>query len=249
MSAAAPRSGVLEADEVWEGEVRVDGDVVVPEGRTLILAPGCRLAFSLPPRWSCAVFRSAAEGYPIEASRRELCDLVVLGRLEARGTAQRPVALGADGGAWGGLSCLRAGRAELSHVSLAASGDAAIQSFDDARLTLEGCAISGAEVGVRALGLSRFAASGGSIRAGRCGLQAGEGARLRLDGVELVETPEGCSLWGCAALDARDCRFVRARERGVSARDLSWARLRGCDWTETPTPGERRHPARLEIAR
>jgi hypothetical protein len=246
-TAAGARAGVLEADEVWEGDVLVEGDVVIPEGRRLILAPGCRLSFVRPPRWSCAVFRSAAEGYPIEASQRDLCDLVVLGRLEAFGSAERPIALGASGEPWGGLLCLRAGQAALRHVSLAAAGDAALQALDDARMSLEDCAISGTEVGIRALGLARVEAARGSIRGGRCGVQAGEGAEVRLDGVEISDSPEGCSLWDCATLDATSCRFVRARERGVSARDLAWARLSRCSWQETAVPGESRHPARLEI--
>ena len=247
MSAAPARAGVLEADETWEGDVRVEGDVVVPEGRRLVLAPGCRLTFVRPPRWSCAVFRSAREGYPIEASQRELCDIVVLGRLEALGTAERPVVLGADGASWGGLLCLRSGQLDLKGVSLAAGGDAALQTFDDARANLKDCALAGAEIAVRALGRSLVRAEGGSLRAGRCAIQAGEGARVRLDGVELVDAPEGCSLWDSATLDAAACRFVRARERGVSVRDLAWARLRGCEWRETAVPGERRHPARLDI--
>ncbi|HXT01912.1 MAG TPA: hypothetical protein VN915_14650 [Elusimicrobiota bacterium] len=248
MNLAAPaRSGVLETDETWEGDVRVEGDVVVPEGRRLVLAPGCRLTFARPPRWACAVFRSAREGYPIEASQRELCDIVVLGRLEALGTPERPVALGADGAPWGGVLCLRSGRADLASASLSAGGDAALQTFDDARASLRDCSLCGTEIAVRALGRSLVEAAGGTIRAGRCAIQAGEGARVRLDGVELVDAPEGCSVWDGATLDATFCRFVRARERGVSVRDVAWARLRGCEWRETPVPGERRHPARLDI--
>ncbi len=249
MSAAAgTRSGVLDRDETWEGDVRVEGDVVVPEGRTLVLAPGCRLTFARPPRWSCAVFRSAPEGYPIELSSRELCDIVVLGRFEARGEERRPVSMGAEAGAWGGLVCLGSGRAELDFASLSACGDGAIQALDDARVVLDRCRVGGRDVGVRALGLSRVTAAGGSISGGRCAVQAGEGAGIVLTGVEIADSPEGCSLWGASSLDASACRFVRARERGVSARDLSWARLRGCAWPETETAGERVHPARLDIA-
>ena len=246
-AAAQARIGVLEADEVWEGDVRVEGDLVIPEGRRLVLAPGCRIFFAQSPRWACAVFRSAPEGYPIEASRRELCDIVVLGRLEALGSAQRPIAVGADAQPWGGVLCLRSGRAILGHAALAAAGDAALQSLDDAEIRLDQCSISGTEVGIRALGRSRVAAEGGTLRAGRCAVQAGEASRVRLDGVEIVDSPEGCSLWDCADLDATDCRFVRARERGVAVRDLAWARLRRCAWPETGTPAERRHPARLDV--
>ena len=74
-------SGELTSDAIWEDDVQLQGDVVIPEGRTLRLRAGTTLSFAPKPRWSCAVFRSAPEGYPIEASARERCDLVVFGRL------------------------------------------------------------------------------------------------------------------------------------------------------------------------
>ena len=86
--------GELKADTVWRDQVELEGDLVVPRGKTLRLLPGTRLSSQDRPRWSCSVFRSAPEGYPIEASYRNRCDIVVLGRLEICGTRQEPVTLG-----------------------------------------------------------------------------------------------------------------------------------------------------------
>lgn len=56
--------GPLEKDQVWEGDIHVSGDVVIPEGITLSLRPGTKIFFAPKPLWACAVFRSSPEGYP-----------------------------------------------------------------------------------------------------------------------------------------------------------------------------------------
>ena len=73
--------GILAADTEWSGEILVDGDLLIPHGTSLRIRAGTKVRFSPKPAWSCAVFRSAPEGWPIETTRRELCDIVAQGRL------------------------------------------------------------------------------------------------------------------------------------------------------------------------
>ena len=222
------RSGVLERDERWDGEVLVDGDVVVPAGVTLRLAPGCRVSFAGRPRWSCAVFRPAPEGYPVETSNRELCDLVVLGRLIGRGTAVEPVVLGADDAPWGGLVALDRGVLELSHARLRPSAEHAIQAFDDARALLSSCVVERAEVGLWAMGFSRVEARGCELRASRCGAQAGEAGRLTLLATRVEGSPQGCAAQDYSSVEARGCVFAGTRDFGLSLRGRAYARSAGC---------------------
>lgn len=222
------RAGVLERDERWEGDVRVDGDVVVPAGVTLRVSAGCRVFFSPRPRWSCAVFRSAPEGYPIETSNRELCDLVVLGRLVVEGAAAAPVTLGADDAPWGGLVALDRGAAELSHGRLRPSGEHAVQAFDDARVLLSSCAIERAEVGLWAMGFSRVEARDCGLRASRCGAHAAEAGRLVLARTRIEGCAQGCSAQDFATVEARGCVFAGTRDFGLSLRGRAYARSAGC---------------------
>src|SRR6267142_959346 len=115
-------AGELTSDAVWEGRVAVSGDVVVPPGRTLRLRAGTELVFASKPSWTCAVFRSAPEGYPIEASSRESCDLVVFGRLEIDGSAERPVRVSRPGEPWGGVVLLERGAARIEHARVFGAG-------------------------------------------------------------------------------------------------------------------------------
>jgi len=40
------RSGMITADEIWQGEVTVNGDIVVPSGIVLTIMPGCNITFT-----------------------------------------------------------------------------------------------------------------------------------------------------------------------------------------------------------
>lgn len=192
--------GTLERDHIWEGEVLLSGDVVVPAGRTLAIRPGTRVRCAPRPRWSCAVFRSAPEGWPIEASEREACDLVVLGALLARDAV-------IEGERWGGITALGRARVELSGLKLLAGAAAAVQAFDAARVELDGCELGG-EIGVWAFGRASVSARGGRIAGARVGLLACEGARARLSGAELSGGEQALLADGWALVRARGCRLL-----------------------------------------
>jgi parallel beta-helix repeat protein len=84
----APREiskGVIAKDITWEGDLLVTGDVHVPEGVTLTIAPGTTVRF-----------RKFAEGddrnmFGIESPYYEQAEIIVTGRLVARGTVEKPI--------------------------------------------------------------------------------------------------------------------------------------------------------------
>jgi hypothetical protein len=217
-------AGELTADAVWEGDVLLQGDVVVPEGRTLRLRAGTALAFAAKPRWACAVFRNAPEGYPIEASSRDHCDLVVFGRLDVEGTGERPVLMGRDGGRWGGVVLLERGTARLEHARLqgAAGGEEAlVQCFDDSRLELRSCELSRARIGVLAWGLSSVRAHDTLAEDLGCAFFCREGSTTDLFRVRCRRVEQGAwgQNWALARLE--DCRFEDASVFGAGAYDHS----------------------------
>ena len=217
-------SGELTSDAIWEGDVLLQGDVVVPEGRTLRLRAGTALSFAAKPRWSCAVFRSAPEGYPIETSSREHCDLVVFGRLQVEGSAERPVALGRPEDRWGGITLLGRGTARLEHARVrgAAGGEEALfQCFDDSRLELRGCTLSHARVGVLAWGLSSVSAHESLVEDVGCAFFCREGSTTDLSRVRCRRAEQGAwgQNWALARLE--DCRFENCSVFGAGAYDRS----------------------------
>lgn len=222
-------SGELEADAVWEGAVSLAGDVVVPPGRTLRLRPGTALSFAPRPRWSCAVFRHAPEGWPIESTAREACDLVVLGTLEADGAAGRPVRLGA-GEPWGGVTVLGQGRAVLRHARASGAREALFSIFDDARLELRDCSLSGAAAGVVAWGLSSLRLEDCRLEGLREGVVCREGSVGDLSGVRVRGAERGALGQHWALLRLEGCAFEDCTEFGAGAYDRSRLSVRSGRW-------------------
>ncbi|WP_305042759.1 right-handed parallel beta-helix repeat-containing protein [Geoalkalibacter sp.] len=123
---AAPRplTGLLEGDLHWQGRVLLRGDVVIAEGAHLHIAPGTRVLF-LPP----------AEG----EDRLTLhpyfpgSELIVHGRIIARGTPEKPIEFrAADAqagpGSWGAINLRESPEAIFSHC-IFTQADSAIHSF------------------------------------------------------------------------------------------------------------------------
>ncbi len=194
--------GELSRDAVWSGRVRLTGDVVVPEGRTLRLSDGCALSFAPKPEWSCSVFRAAPQGYPIEATRRELCDIVVLGRLEAAGAS-----LVGGEGAWGGITLLEAATAQLRGCSVGGAAEHAVQAFDDSVLKLSGGEIFGARMGILGWGLSRVYARQTHFHDCGSAVLCREGAFARLEACRLSRLSEGAWAQQWSLIEAERCSF------------------------------------------
>lgn len=232
--------GRLEKDAAWNGPVLLTGDLVVPEGVTLRLLDGARVETAEKPRWSCAVFRAAPEGWPIETSVRERCDLVVQGRLEAEG------ALLGGPAAWGGVVLLGRARARMTRTCLAGPAAFGVQAFDDSRAELAECDIS-ADIGLWAWGLSRISTDGGIVRAGRWGGIACEGSRLQARGTRFTGGARGLISESWATVEARSCAFAGHQDGALLAKHHSWARLEDCSWKDEPPLAQRLDEAYVDI--
>lgn len=99
----APRrvvSGTLHGELVWQGEVRVAGDVVLAEDVALTIMPGTRIRF-LPA--------DAGPNSLVEHPYFPGSELIVKGRLHAAGTPAAPIVFesaqpGAPPGSWGAIN-------------------------------------------------------------------------------------------------------------------------------------------------
>jgi hypothetical protein len=219
--------GRLDRDAVWSDEVLVTGDVLVPAGRTLRIEAGTRVRFAARPHWACSVFWRSPTSDSIEATLRELCDLVVLGRLEVMGTADAPVLLGADAPAWGGITCLEAGEVRLRHAVLAGTTRFAVQAMDDATVVAEDSHCSGSEFGLWGWGTSRFEWTRGSLQGSRASVICCEGSHAHLVQTEDASNEGVATMdWALARVDGGS--FVSPRKHCVVARHRSWVKLRGC---------------------
>lgn len=96
------QSGVqtLSGKIFWQGEVRLHGDIVLETGAELTIAPGTRIIFE-PPR--------AGEDLYQEHPYFPGSELIVRGRLIARGTSAEPIVFMASepkaaAGSWGGIN-------------------------------------------------------------------------------------------------------------------------------------------------
>jgi hypothetical protein len=67
--------GVITSNTTWSGTIDITGDVVVAEAATLIIQPGTNIRFSITSAWDTTLGQSGKS------------DLIVYGRLKAKGTA------------------------------------------------------------------------------------------------------------------------------------------------------------------
>ncbi len=158
-------SGVLDGEHTWAGEVRVEGDVWVPPGARLVVASGTRIRFAeaLSTRTDPVFWHPGTE-------------LAAAGTVEVRGTPQRPVVFGGEGGAaWGGL--------------VAAPGG---------WLILRNARILDAEEAVLCVAAA-CTADGVRIARGQYGVVAGPGARLDVRDTEVSSAAVGVLDLGAAA--------------------------------------------------
>ena len=75
----------LVKDTTWDGEILVTGDVHVKEGVTLTIAPGSVVRFKKNP------LKSNRNLFGVESPYYEQSEIIVTGRLVAKGTSEKPI--------------------------------------------------------------------------------------------------------------------------------------------------------------
>ncbi|MDO3379430.1 right-handed parallel beta-helix repeat-containing protein [Geoalkalibacter halelectricus] len=123
--AARPITGDLHGEIFWENTVYLRGDVTIEEGATLHIVPGTQVVF-LPPVEGEDLLRI----HPFFPGS----ELIVRGRILARGTAEAPIVFraareDAGAGSWGAVNLRQSPEAVFSHC-IFTQADSAIHSFD-----------------------------------------------------------------------------------------------------------------------
>ncbi len=122
--AVVPLLGRASETAVWNGEVRVEGDFVLAEGRSVTAGPGTKILVE-----------------PASGPGRGAAGFRVRGELRLSGTAEEPVVLEAvDGAAWDGLRV--EGRAVVAHARISGARTA-LRAHSGSDVTVECARFSG----------------------------------------------------------------------------------------------------------
>ncbi|MFI5350369.1 MAG: right-handed parallel beta-helix repeat-containing protein [Elusimicrobiota bacterium] len=240
-------AGTLPAVSRWRGRVVLAEDVLVPPGARLTVEAGTRIAaeYEASPGLLGERF-GFGERRALESAGR--CHLIVAGRLDVEGSAERPVSIAS--GSWGGIFVLDSGRAFLRHAELApVPGGFGVKCLDFGRLRASFCRFSGGEGGVAC---GAFAAA--SLRdcsfsgAGRAAVWVHDDARAALARCSISGSRTGLVVQGLGRLRLRGNR-IAGNERGALFSD--WARVRGSSqaWEDNATAISLQGGARLSLSR
>jgi len=87
----------------WKGIVKLNHDIVIPQGKTLIVEPGTVVYFSSRSVKDISVSKLSG-GETVDISFRGLVDVVIKGNMWAAGNEKNPIVFAGEGsGYWGGL--------------------------------------------------------------------------------------------------------------------------------------------------
>ena len=176
-SALPTTSGALAADEEWSGEILITGDVTVPSGVTLTIAPGAVVLFQA---------LNDDRGAGANGSRAEL---VVNGTLSSEGTEAEPIIFTSSSGnpAKGDWYGIRAG----AHAANASIG----MSHCTVEYAIEGLSASAAAYNATiAVGDSAFRNHSGNGMS----FTATDGAQVTIDvGATTISDNDGYGIYGC----------------------------------------------------
>lgn len=106
-----PLSGIIASDTTWSGRAVVVGDITIPSGKTLTIAPGTQVEFA-----SSDALHGGAD--------TDRCEVLVYGRLRGAGTSSSRVAVKAGSGSsaagvWYSIRNLAGGEVDLKYCDLA----------------------------------------------------------------------------------------------------------------------------------
>ena len=173
-------AGPLEQDQRWGGRILVKGDVIVPAGITLTLAPGTVLRFSPVPIHHVEE-RRTRRGETSPVHDRNKCCVMVFGRLIVEGSPQAPVELGA-GSEWGGLHFLGEGSGIVKHAVFADAVSEAVALWDRSGVDLESAVMRRCWEGVGVYGRASARLKGCRMTDMRDGGLSCEGGSVDWDG-------------------------------------------------------------------
>ncbi len=203
-------SGVLSADLRLSGVIRLTGDLLIPAGRSLWIAPGSSVL---------VVGNDSSKIDPEFLDKGT--EILVKGSLIVAGEGSAPVRFALDpatpaGENWSGIELIGAQTTQFSHVDIFAA-ETGILSIDSSP-RLEQVNILGARNGLLLQGGGVMDFHGGRISGGDAGLLCFDRASLALNQVQIVDNlEEGMYLApGCS---------VKAQDVAVERNDLGLVAL------------------------
>ncbi len=174
--------GVIKKSAEWSGTVLVTGDVLVPDGVTLKIDPGTKVLF---------VSSESSKIEPLYLSMQT--ELLVRGKLLAKGTEKEPITFGSAGqdedgnrikpkkGCWAGLIFDGPDSSDsiVSHASIGFA-DSAITTINSSPV-FNFCDLTGGNYGVVCLGESWPMVYSCDITGNDFGVLSGKGAEAGID--------------------------------------------------------------------
>ena len=219
--------GLLAADEIWSGNVRLFGDVVVPQGVTLTVAAGSRVVAEAPKRWHHGVSRRA-QGAPRQADPRR-SRLAVYGRLIVEGQPEAPATFSGD---WEGIA-LYGGVLEARNAKLTGAV-CAVSARDGAQALLRDCDFENCATAVEGGGGSTIELVDSRISNCASGLAADGGTSL-LRGVSLSASRRAGALLSAGEHLLEDCSFSDGPS-GLEASGSASAKLTRASFADASGP-------------
>lgn len=202
-------SGVLQQDQRLDGVIRLTGDLLIPAGRSLSIAPGSRIL---------VVGNDSTKVDPEFLDNGT--EILVKGSLQIAGTQDAPVTFMLDeetpaGENWAGIELVTAESANFSHVDIIGA-ETGILSLDS-DLQLEQVNILGSRYGLLLQGGGILTYQGGRISGGHAGLLCFDRSQLRLSQLRIVDNiEEGLYLAADCSIDQSGLQIER-NDLGVVA--------------------------------
>lgn len=208
-------SGRIAQDSLWEGEILIEGDVLVPPQVQLRIAPGTKVRIR------------AAESTRIDPEYLSpLTEILVRGRLQVEGREGNPVEFvpekPLEGGepAWAGILFDRSKPSQVSHARIEGA-EAGVQVTDGSP-GIENSTIHGCRYGILVQGQASPSIRGNLVEKGEGGIFCWMGASPSLEENRIRDNgEEGLFIDGLSRPTLRENR-ISGNDTGMAAAGKEW---------------------------
>ena len=185
------RSGRIERDEIWAGEVTVRDYLIIDRNVRVTVLPGASIRFERAEGWFIPVLRSGLDG--LEELDSLHPKILVYGSFDITGSREAPVTFSENSG---GIHYLGGASGTLSHFHFPTSGGTALSAWDSAVLKISNSSFAAPSAALRLNNCSTAEISSCSISdAGTSAFVLRDHARLRASDIRVKSS-------AAAALDA-----------------------------------------------